>query len=411
LVAELKSTRAVEKLAQGLAIFSFVSICWVTHRVLQERTQCVSSSFLSFVQIGGVRVDNCRFESRLSLHQIFRPVPQESAQMVRALEVLEPLEDVLLMTSPRLAVEINLEAPHIFEIGRGYLRLGREWLNDGLQTRRALIMGVLKNHQPDVYANAFQLEVMTDFLLTSVLDADGWKGHSLRGEVKFPTSSPSFEQYCKSPFRSLAHGEYCALNAPAAADTQAGVWGFRPLLAAGLVRLFDKASIKDKLNVLEAIRAGRALPPLPTLSDDTIESQAHWLERALREQTAALGFSNSEAGEFALKQTLRELDVSTPTRWELTVDITNTPAWKDVLEQFRKWTKLRPRDRVLVFTPEGAIALPADLPVAWAPAEIQSQKHVLIACHWPKAADILPVTARHMFARQLCGKVDQVFWN
>jgi len=407
----LNKTQALEKLAQVLTVVSFLVICWVAHRVLAIRTQCVSSSFVAYVQIGQERVENCLFESRLSLSRLFRPLSSEHIEMLRALEVLEPLAQVLPVNQPRLAVEINLKVPYIFELGRGYVRIGQEWLSDGVQTRRALIMGVLKRQFPKTYNPGLQIEVVTDFLLSAVFGENDWGGHSLLQEARFPTSSPGFAEYCKSPFRSLAHFDECVNGAPAKGDPHATVWGFRSLLAAGMVRVFNKASIGGKMAVIHALAQGRAPAPILGLSDSSIEARVRWLERSLTQQATAFGFEPGAETDLAVQRTLKELDVSAPTHWELTVDLTNTPSWKEVLEQFRQWTRLHARERVLVFTPEGAIAFPAGLPVEWAAHEVQSQKHVLIACHWPKPEDALPVTARHMFARQLCGKIDEVFWN
>jgi len=59
---------------------------------------------------------------------------------VRALEVLEPLTGIFPTVRPRLAVEVSNDDPHAFELGRGFVRLGKDWLKDERQTERALIM-------------------------------------------------------------------------------------------------------------------------------------------------------------------------------------------------------------------------------------------------------------------------------
>ncbi len=410
-MAELTQAKALEKFAQTLTVVTFVIMCWVAHRSLTVRTQCIGSSFISFVQIGADRIENCRYESRLSLNRLFHPLSDDKVEMLRALEVLEPLAEALPLSQPRLAVDVSLEAPHGFELGHGFVRIGREWLSDTVQVRRALIMGVLKRQFPSTYANVFQLEVVADFLVSTVFGESLWSGHSLLAESRFPTSAPGFDEYCKSPFRSLAHFDQCARMEPDSADPQHTLWGFRPLLGVALARVFDKVSIRSKLAVMQAIREGRTLAPVAPLLDTSAEARVMWLQKSVSEQSIALGLKPNEETDQAIKRTLKELDVSSPTHWELTVDLTNTPAWRDVLEQFRAWSKLRAKERMLVFTPEGAIAFPSGLPVEWAAEEVQSQKHVMIACHWPKAEEAIPVTARHIYARQTCGKLDEVFWN
>jgi hypothetical protein len=49
--------------------------------------------------------------------------------------------------------------------------------------------------------------------------------------------------------------------------------------------------------------------------------------------------------------------------------------------------------------------------VAWAADEISSQKHVLIACSWPRPEDTVHIQARHLFAHQSCDKLSRPFWD
>jgi hypothetical protein len=402
----VNSAKTVENIAQVLSIITFVVMCWVAHRTLQFRTQCVSSSYISFVQIGDDRFENCSYESRLSLTGLTRRVSPERLNQLRALEVLEPLKGVIPTRAPHLAVEINLENPHQFELGRGYLRLGEEWLRDGRQTERALIMALLKGGQPQNYSGEFQLEVMADFLMMSVLNEATELSHSMTEEVKFPTTAPSFKDYCKSPFRSLAHYKACASE-----ESSSKVWGFRPLMAVALWRMFEKASLTQKMRTLQVIRLGDILPQFPELRDDSVAGMVAWFQASLQEQLGGLKFRDDDHEQWAFKRTMKELEVEAPTHWELTVDITNTPAWRDIVEQFRTWSRFHHNERTLIFTPEGALAFPSGLPVAWGKADIQSQKHVMIACTWPKPEEVVLVSARHTYAQHSCGKIDEVFWN
>ena len=112
-----------------------------------------------------------------------------------------------------------------------------------------------------------------------------------------------------------------------------------------------------------------------------------------------------------VNRTLKELEVESPTKWELTMDVTNTPAWREIFEQMRRRTHVVKGERVLVFTPEGARALPSGLPVAWSADDISSQKHVMIACEWPQADEMVQIRARKMYARQTCDKISSPFWD
>ncbi len=416
LVRTLKSSRTAERFAQALTIASFITLCWVANRALQARVSCVNSSFISFVQINGERVSNCRYESRLSPRDLLSPLAKQNQEIIRSLEVLEPLAQLLQGKRQGLAIDVVSREPDLFELGKGYVRLGQNWLKNPLQLRRALIMGVLRNEFPQTYTNQFQLETLTDFLLLSVYGQDEWTGddgkvYSLERDMRFPTTAPSFEQYCQSPFRSLSHRSVCKLDGDSSDIEQVNVWGFRPLLAVSLWRVFSKLSLGEKVHAMSVVRSGRALPVVHGLNDISTESLVRWFETTLGEHLAVLIPKKTEKNEYAVKRTLKELEVESPTHWELTIDLTSTPVWREILEQMRERAQYRRNERVLIFTPEGAKALPSGLPVAWATDDISSQKHVLIACDWPAPEEAVHVRARHMFAQQSCAKLTRPFWD
>ena len=150
--------------------------------------------------------------------------------------------------------------------------------------------------------------------------------------------------------------------------------------------------------------------PVPELTSLEAANLVVWLQAALTRQMAAL-LPESEETSQAIRRSLTELEVEAPTRWELTLDVTNTPAWREIVAQMRERSRLMRRERILIFTPEGATALPADRAVNWAGNEVSTQKHVLIACRWPKPEDTVHVKARHLFAQQSCSKLEQAFWE
>lgn len=344
------------------------------------------------------------------------PLAQNKQDIVRSLEILEPLAQLIRGQRRGLAVDVVEREPDLFELGKGYVRVGINWLKDPVQLRRALIMGVLRTEFPQTYTNQFQLETLTDFVLLSVFAQDEWTGedgklYSLMRDMRFSTTAPSFEQYCMSPFRSLSHRSVCRLDGDSADVDQVNVWGFRPLLAVSMWRVFSKLSLNEKVFAMNTLRSGKALPTVHDLRDVSTESLVGWFETTLNEHLNVMLPKKTAKTEFAVKRTLKELEVESPTHWELTLDLTATPVWREILEQMRERAQYRLNERVLVFTPEGARALPSGLPVAWATDDISSQKHVLIACHWPAPEDAVHVRARHMFAEQSCAKLTRPFWD
>lgn len=417
MVKVLKSVGAIENLARGLTVCSFVLLCWLLHRAVQPRPQCVNSAMLRVVHIDGRRMDNCLFESRITFKHNLDPVPEDSLRTVRLLESFTELDRVFPAAAPFLTLEISSTEPRAFEAGRGYLRLGQDWLSDRQQTERALMMAIVKTRFPGRYQTQFQIEMITDFLLMSAGSDEQWldestgKSYSLLSDAKFPTTPVSFAEYCRSPFRSLAHRSVCNVSETAQEDRQADAWGVRPLLSAALWRVFDKLPLKEKLRVTEKVRAGVDWPQLTELPDKSGAGLVLWFQSTLSEHLLALGVPQSEDTKWAVKRTMKELEVEAPTHWELTVDLKNTPAWKEIVSQLRERSKYRGNERTLIFTPAGAVALPSGLPVSWNTPDIQSQKHVMIACHWPKTRSVASVSARHFFAHQSCGKLTEVFWD
>ncbi len=406
------SSRTVQLTAQVLTIVTFVMLCWVAERSLEARVSCVNSSFISFVQISGERFVNCKFESRLSPRDLISPVSKQNQDFLRALEILEPMAPLFpAYLNQGLAVDVVAREPDLFELGRGYVRIGSNWLKNTTQLRRALVMGVLRTEFPQTYTNQFQLETIADFILLALFSSDEWQGsdqkiYSLVRDLKFSTAAPTFAQYCASPFRSLSHKSVCETEMD---NALAKVWGFRPLLAVSMFRVYEKLALVDKIAVIKGLVSGKPLPVVHDVREGGAEELVEWFKVTLNEHLAAV-FPKSEAIQFSIKRTLKELEVESPTKWELTLDLTATPAWREIVEQMRTRAQFK-KERVLIFTPEGAKALPSGLPVAWAASDISSQKHVMIACDWPKPEDTVHVKARHLFAQQSCAKLQRAFWD
>lgn len=397
----------MERFAKGLTVFTFVLMCWVLHRTVQVRTDCVNSSFIHSVLVDGEKVYNCRFESRLNLKPLIQPLRHATRAKLRELELAEELTPVFGTPQPRLMIEVVDSPPNAFELTKRHLRLGQAWLSDQRQVRRALVMGVLKSEAPLTFASEFELEVAADFLALALFPLHDWS-RSLLEDVRFPTVAAGFDYYCKSPLRSLAHHGACTSGNPADSGLYTSVWSYRALLAAGLWRVYDKATIREKLRAIQRLRLGKPLPLVPAPYEESGTTLAVWFTEALKSQLEALGL---ERNVLALKRTLKELQVEAPTHWELTVDITQTPAWREILEQLRKRSSFRPKERMLVFTPQGAVAFPSGFPVRWAALDIATQKHVMIACEWPAADQAVHVQARQVFAQHSCEKLNRAFWD
>lgn len=412
------SSKSWARLAQTLSICTFMLLIWVVHRSVRERNDCVSSSYIGSITIDGKVFANCRFESRLNLNSVFSPVDYAVATKMHALEQLEPLTAIWPTSRHWLNVELETKGGKLFEIQPGRLRLGTGWLNEPMQVRRALLMAWLKTEHPEQVAAPFDLEVMTDFLILTVFREDLWENKALqqtfseRLHSKFSTLATTFASYCRSPFRSLSHAFVCDSNLPEGKEAFDTSWGMRPLLAATLAEIFDRLPLTQKLKLLEAVRSGALLPQLRSVDGAHGEELVQWMRRSVSDYLTAWNVNTDTAStSWAVKRTFKELEIEAPTHWELTVDLTSTPVWRDILEQLKRRSQYRPLERALIFTPEGAVALPSGLPVAWSSDDISSQKHVMIACQWPKAEETINIHARHTYAEQSCAKLSRAFWD
>ena len=410
-----------EPYLRTLSVCSFLLLGWVAHRTLRVREDCITSTNVAYVRWSdGPRVvplaENCRFSSRLQISFYKDALDLGQRRDLRQIESAANLTRGLEAPGPDLSVEIVPGRDYVLQ--RGALRIGRGWLDDLAQLSRALTMAQLRTQHWRSFGSQFQLEVAADLWNLVRGGPDHWPlgadDFSLKKDAKFPTVSPTFDAYCASPFRSLAHGHICEVRKKSptsdSGDLFEKVWGLRAALVAGLYRAYTRLPLRQKLRVLTRFESGVAWPILSTLPRGEVAGLAEWFKTALSRNAEALGLSGR--GDLPVRQALTELNVEAPTHWELTVDLTHTPAWREIVRQFKTWSQFRPKERTLLFTPEGQVALPSGLAVGWRPTEIESQKHILIACTWPKSmpAD-LNIHARQTFAQQSCEKLTEAFWD
>ena len=339
-----------------LSVASFVIACWSAERAFSVRQDCLHSSFLAYVQIEGRRIENCRNVSHLQTAP--EPLNRLQSLVVRELEDLEALTAVFRPSSPRLE-----------------MILPTAWMELERAKRRQLLVGtILKNQNNNTYRSDADVALISEFLSLALIERPS------EGTPKFYAALPNEKS-------------------------------LRPLIAHALWRAYDLHSLRGKFEVLGRVTDGSPLPSTPALHDSGVESAVVWFQSVASGAATALGLASSQEGIDALKRALREMDVLAPTRWELTVDLTHTPAWREIVDQLSQRSQLRKKERVLIFTPEGELALPAGTQVNWRPRDVRSQKHVLIACQWPAPGRAVPIEAREIYPEKSCTKLNRVFWD
>jgi len=342
-------------LIQFFAVTAFVLLCFFMQRSLSAPESCVHSSFVAYARLGDLRLENCAFESRL-LPNRESLTPLQRRQL-REISSLETLLAAFPKAEPTMSVALALQEP-----------------SDLFAHRSALIAVVLKNQAPEIFADEEELALISDFLNWTLFGAS-------EGGLpeKFHTVQPK-------PTK------------------------LRQLLALGLYRIYQGLPLREKFAVMARLRSGEVLPELSDFPEPRARPAAEWLTAELKRQAEALQLTKLE-GELAVRRALLELGIEAPTRWELTMDLTHTPAWRAILEQMVKRSQFRSHERVLIFTPEGEVALPSRSAVEWQPKDVRSQKHVLLACHWPGPGEAINVEARRLFAEQSCDKLKSYFWD
>ena len=401
----------LERFVRALSVFTFILLCWTFNRATRPREDCVNSPFIRAILIEGQRVDNCAFESRLRLDG--PTLSRESVARLRKLELPAALNEWLPARAV-LLLEISDKEPRAFDLYRGALRLGSAWVDEGTQLPRALAMAILKAQPAFKEVSHFQLETLADFVTLASLGNSRWRdrhgvAHDFAQDVRLATATPTFHEYCRSPYRSLAHDKSCRLNA--APDAQAPIWGLRPLLASALARTFARLTLAQKIRVMDAVRTGVTLPKVTSPAGAGVEELVDWFKKTLRAHAGALQMLTNANAEVAMRRSLDDLDVRSPTQWDVTIDLRHTPRWREIFGQLTARAAFRPRERALIFTPAGEVALPSGLPVGWDVRDVRSAKHVMIACHFPTPGARAGIRARQFFARQTCGTLATPFWE
>ncbi|MGE4131565.1 MAG: hypothetical protein AB7F86_07985 [Bdellovibrionales bacterium] len=403
LVRAVQNSTRLQNLAKGMTIVTFVILCWVFHRATRSRPDCIDSSFIGAVQFEGRRAYNCAMESRLDLSSLTDPLSLEFQRILTTLEAANSLTDLWPARADTLIVDIL--SPGESEgvtIESGRLKLPKPWLEHRRELRRALIMTMIKSQGALGSHDDFALEVMADFIVSLVYGDEAPKLH-------LPSTPVRFSDYCRSAFLSLLDAKECqtANRDFMAIQELAGV---RPLVSQILLKVFHRASLRDQMRAMQALTSKADFPVTLTPVRSGVMEVSQWIGELVRQYLLTLELLKRPENEFALRSTLREFEVEGPTRWELTVDITRTPAWREIVRQLEVRSQFRPKERILIFTPDGAIALPAKTPVHWAANEIRSQKHVMIACDEP-LVDELRIRARHVYSQQTCARLDRPFWD
>jgi hypothetical protein len=403
---------------RALAVMSFVSLCWVLSRSVDERPLCLHSEFVAELVNSGDSFDNCRAESRLSLNNLAHTPTQESINLARRLDTLDSLSSVWPKPLPAIHVVIDTDEPFLFEMSQGQVRVGAAIAQAQGQLERAIVLSLLNSHFSPLTRTAFENEVTADFLLMNVLgirelqDPSTGEIVSFDKNVSFAFSERSLDEYCNSFWRSLSHFMICSIQNPGFRAHDISSWGSRPLVAKILSDFYDQLGMSQKVQLISGLFESKALASVTTLKDSSSQSLALWTVEQARSILTGWGFSPDDASvKFPFQRALVLSRVFQPTQWDYTVEFKNTPEWESLWLSLKQWSQAHPDLNILVWSPIGIHAFPEGNAVRWAASDVKTQKHFLIACKWPQAKDAIAIEARHFVALQVCDKSQSPKWN
>ncbi len=405
MVRLVRASDRFEALVRALSVLTFILMAWVGHRVLSDRPSCVHSSGIRSVTIEGRKVFNCQLESRLDLEPLLNPLRPHIQKKLRAIEALEPLSPFSGRWS-QLNIEIVDNDPRAFSQEYNQLKIGSDWLNQPDVLLRAFNQVYLTLHTHN--SNLIQTQVLADFLRF-------WLQPKETDVMRMASTPLALNDACLGDYRSVQLEQLCGSRILASLQPRSpklygsiGVW---PLLSYALAQVVRTLPLSQREQVLQNVWASNEWPVLKPPQSAKAQDVAEWLESSVDLYLTSLGVKETPQRLAAFKSTMKNIGVEAPLRWELTVDLRHTPKWTEILDQLKKWSQFRLSQRTLVFTPNGEVALPSGTRVAWAATDIRSQKHVMVACHWPAAQEAIPIEARQFFAHQSCDRLNQPFWE
>lgn len=203
-----------------LSVFSFIVLAYWLSELGRPLVHCHTSGLIEDIRIetesGNFIWSRCDWVDFVSL----RPTLQSEAEIQnwkRQLESLKPLERILpaLIRPPR--VFIKTKDPYFYRIAGHQIEMGSAIA----ETEPLFLRGVLQAWLMNVDEkglDGFQIEVLADFLMTTVLGIQGFR-HPLSKQwvdltkPKFwPEEARSFHDYCREKNISLNHIEICRLQ-------------------------------------------------------------------------------------------------------------------------------------------------------------------------------------------------------
>lgn len=412
------SGKFLERTFQGLAIFTFVSMCWLFHRAFSARTECIRSQFVSQMRSEGWTLSSCRVESRLMLQHVFERPSVDTVDFIRRMESIDALHSLWPGQAPQVQVEVTDTEPFLFEMSPGRVKMGRELARAKGQLERAVVIALLNSYFAPTSRSEYEIEVTADFLLINVLgltdlqDPSAGDLVSFDRDTSFALTDRSINEYCNSSWRSLTHFMMCSLHSPGHRAHDVSSWGTRPLIAKLLSRVYGELGLGERVEMMRGVFNPEPLAPVKPLADTGALSLALWTVDQTR--TFLMGWKmplNNERVSFFLQKALMLERVFHVTQWDYTVEITSSANWERLWHSLRQWSQLHPSQRILVWNPVGSFALPEGASVSWSKDDVKTQKHLLIACRWPESKGTVGVTARHFVALQVCEEAQIPRWG
>lgn len=379
------------------AFLLFGVLTFTLERVLDPDRGCLQWDGVRALKFGETTVPSCESTSRLQRLKLAEPL----REWVSRLNRLRRLE--WLLDSPRsIHLAIETHDPFAYKLEDRQLTIGYAIAEKPGQLERAVLLAWVTRNWPD--EDEIAQEVRADLLTWSVIGDAKWSDPTRFDTVettpwmRYAFAPQSKDGYCRLPFRSVRDLSICNADNDDEFDSRRSLrplvswtlWSFVRQLPASKQIHFYKSLIGSHEKI-ETLEIPEVLGGQGWVQSQAIEYLRHWsLEDDVRGRELKRQFHAEDLGE--------------PQSFDLTVEVPDERLADRALESLKKWMMFSSHRRVLFVSPGRRLGLPEGIPVDLPNKEIQTRRHVILACDFPKSKDMMSLKSKLLYAFKICGE-------
>lgn len=383
-------------------VLVLTGLSFVLQRVLDPERICLHWDGLQSVRFSDEIVQSCEATSRLQRNRIREPLKA----WIGRLNHLTRLN--WLVDSPRsVSLVIDVEDPYAYELSDRTLTLGYALAEKPGQLERSVLLAWVTRLWPE--DDFFTQEIRADLLTWTVVGDASWadpigaQSVNPADWMRFSLIPQTKIGFCQLPFRSVRELEVCTDNS--AFDFRRSA---RPMIAWTLWSFVRQLPASKQIHFFQSVVTDHQRAMAPSLpekgkSQEWIQEQARLFLRRW-----SLG---DDVNRRELKKVFYSEELMEPVFFDLTVEVTDRNLSDRTLKSLEKWLEFSPPHRILFVAPGLRMALPEKIALDMPAKEMQTRRHVILACDWPRAKDTLALKSRLFFAVHVCGDDTLPSWR